>query len=59
MNNWTFDLNVENLFDEDYYIDSQDFANFGGPAHPGSPAFVIIGTLEQPRRIILSARYDF
>ena len=59
MNNWTFDLNVENVFDEEYYIDAQDFASFSGPALPGSPAFFIIGTLEQPRRIVLSARYDF
>lgn len=59
MNNWTFDLFVENVFDEEYYIDVQEFPNFGGAARPGSPGLIIIGTLEQPRRIILSARYAF
>ena len=59
MNNWTFDLYVENVFDEEYYIDVQEFPNFGGAARPGSPGLIIIGTLEQPRRIVLSARYGF
>ncbi|MFQ6004867.1 MAG: TonB-dependent receptor [Woeseia sp.] len=59
MSNWTYDLHVENVFDEEYYIDVQEFPNFGGSARAGSPGLIIIGTLEQPRRIVLSARYAF
>ncbi|MCZ6770474.1 MAG: TonB-dependent receptor, partial [Proteobacteria bacterium] len=57
--NWTIDLLVQNLTDEEYYIDAQEFPNFGGSAHPGSPEAVIIGTAEQRRRTILSLRYAF
>ena len=56
---WTFDLNVENLFDEEYYVDAQEFPNFAGAARPGAPGSIVIGTLEQPRRVVLSARLDF
>ena len=57
--NWTFQLAVENLFDEEYYIDAQEFPNFAGAAIPTAQGSVVIGTLEQTRRAILSARYDF
>lgn len=56
---WEVRLHVENLFDEAYYIDAQEFPNFGGSATPGAPGAIIIGTLEQPRRAVLSASYSF
>jgi iron complex outermembrane receptor protein len=59
VNNWTIDLHVENLFDEEYYVDVQEFPNFGGSSVPGAPGSVVIGTLEQPRRVVGSIRYDF
>lgn len=57
--NWTFDLYIENVFDEDYYIDVQEFPNFAGSSIPSNQGSVVIGTLEQTRRAILSARYSF
>ena len=58
-NNWEFGIHVENLFDEDYYIDVQEFPNFAGSALPGTPDAIIIGTLEQPRRVVGSVQYNF
>lgn len=57
--NWEFGVNVENLFDEDYYVDVQEFPNFAGTALPTAPGAIIIGTLEQPRRVVVSAQYRF
>ncbi|MEL6573902.1 MAG: TonB-dependent receptor [Pseudomonadota bacterium] len=57
--NVTVDLYVENLFDEEYYIDVQEFPNFAGGLVPGAPAQIIIGSLEQPRRIIGSVKVEF
>ncbi len=57
--NWEFGIHVENLFDEDYYIDVQEFPNFAGSALAGSPGAIIIGTLEQPRRVVGSVQYRF
>ncbi len=56
---WEISVNVENLFDEQYYIDAQELPNFAGSAVPGSPLLIIIGSLEQPRRIDVSLRYNF
>ena len=58
-NNWTLDIHVENLFDEDYYIDVQEFPNFAGSARVGAPGQLVIGTLEQPRRVVGSLQYRF
>ena len=58
-NNWEFGIHVENLFDEDYYIDVQEFPNFAGSAVPTNPGYIIIGTLEQPRRVVGSVQYHF
>ena len=58
-NNWEFGIHVENLFDEDYYIDVQEFPNYAGSALPGAPVNIIIGTLEQPRRVVGSVQYHF
>lgn len=52
-------LHVENLFDEEYYIDVQEFPNFAGSAISGAPGSIIIGSLEQPRRAVASVRYSF
>ena len=53
---WELSVNVENLFDEEYYYDVQRFPNFfmldGG-------ADIIIGTLGQPRLITASITYRF
>ena len=48
-----FGFRVENIFDEEYYIDVQELANFAGPLFEpgGSQESIIIGTLEQSRRI--------
>ena len=58
-NNWEFGIHVENLFDEDYYIDVQEFPNFAGSKLQGAPGYIIIGTLEQPRRVVGSVQYHF
>ena len=58
-NNWEIGIHVENLFDEDYYIDVQEFPNFAGSALPSGQGAIIIGTLEQPRRIVGSVQYHF
>ena len=53
---WELMLNIENLFDEDYYIDVQHFPNYylldGGDS-------IVIGTLGQPRLITASFNYFF
>jgi len=56
---WTLQLQVENIFDEKYYIDAQEFPSFAGTAIPTGQGSVVIGTLEQTRRAVLSARFDF
>ena len=56
---WEFRVHVENLFDEDYYIDAQEFPNFAGSALAGAPGAIIIGSLEQPRRAVASVHYSF
>ena len=58
-NNWEIGIHVENLFDEDYYIDVQEFPNFAGSALPSGQGAIIIGTLEQPRRVVGSVQYHF
>jgi iron complex outermembrane receptor protein len=58
-NNWEFGIHIENLFDEDYYIDVQEFPNFAGSKLQGAPGYIIIGTLEQPRRVVGSVSYKF
>ena len=58
-NNWEFGIHIENLFDEEYYIDVQEFPNFAGSALPTAPELIIIGTLEQPRRVVGSVQYHF
>ncbi len=57
--NWQFGIHVENLFDESYYVDVQEFPNFAGTAVPGGPGQIVIGTLERPRRIVASVQLGF
>ena len=53
---WELTLNVENLSDEEYYVDVQHFPNFffldGGDN-------IVIGTLGQPRLVSASFSYHF
>lgn len=57
--NWQFGIHVENLFDESYYVDVQEFPNFAGTALAGGPGSIVIGTLERPRRIVASVQLGF
>ena len=57
--NWKFGVHVENVFDEEYYVDVQEFPNFAGSALVGSPGSIVIGTLERPRRIVASVELGF
>lgn len=52
-------LTVENLFDERYFNDVQEFPNFAGNLNPGEPGNIVIGTLGQVRRFIGSVRFAF
>jgi outer membrane receptor protein involved in Fe transport len=54
---WEVLLLVENVFDEDYYIDAQEFPNFAPVLIPQSA--VIIGTVERTRRIMAVLNYQF
>jgi outer membrane receptor protein involved in Fe transport len=47
---------VENLLDEDYYVDSGEFPNFDPTISQGS---VIAATPEQVRRYSLSMEFSF
>ena len=53
---WEVMLNIENLFDEDYYMEVQHFPNYylldGGDS-------IVIGTLGQPRLVTISFNYFF
>jgi len=53
---WEFVILVENLLDEEYYIDAQEFPNFDPSI---SQSEVIIGTPEQARRLSVSMEYRF
>lgn len=54
---WELNFLVENLFDEDYYVDAQEFPNFASAFIPQST--IIIGTVEQKRRISAMLTYNF
>ncbi len=56
---WELRLHVENIFDEEYYIDAQEFPNFAGTSVEPVYGSIIIGSLEQPRRAVASIRYAF
>ena len=55
---WELGLRLENVFDEEYYIDVQEFPNFAGPLVTPQSS-IIIGTLEQPRRLMGWVQYRF
>jgi len=52
-------LTLENLFDERYFNDVQEFPNFAGSLNPGEPGNIVIGTLGQVRRLIGSVSLRF
>ena len=56
---WRFGVHVENVTDEEYYVDVQEFPNFAGTAQVGAPGAIVIGTLERPRRVVASAEVRF
>lgn len=59
---WDFMFKVQNLFDEDYYTDLENFPNFGAdsPDSGGDgPATIVIGTFGQPRIASASLTYNF
>ena len=57
---WEILLNVENLFDEEYYVDLQPFPNLGLDGLTGEgPPNIIIGTWGQPRLVTGSVSYHF
>lgn len=59
-NNWTFAIHAENIFNKEYYIDVQEVPNFSGPNIFTPPQdLIIIGTLEQLRRVTASIQYAF
>ena len=51
---------MENLFDEEYYVDLQPFPNLGLDGLTGEgPPNIIIGTWGQPRLVTGSVSYHF
>ena len=57
---WEILLNVENLFDQEYYTDLEPFPNFSFGGLTGSePGNIIIGTHGQPQLITGSVTYRF
>jgi len=58
MNSWEFMLNLENITDEDYYVDVQYLSNLHAIDDNGT-GNIIIGTLGQPRLFSASLTYYF
>ncbi|MCS5543877.1 MAG: TonB-dependent receptor [SAR86 cluster bacterium] len=56
--NWELRLNVENITDEDYYVDVQYLSNLHAIDDNGS-GNIIIGTLGQPQLVSASISYYF
>lgn len=57
---WELMLQVENLFDEEYYVDLQPFPNLGFGGLTGTePENIVIGTWGQPQLITASVSYFF
>jgi iron complex outermembrane receptor protein len=57
---WEMFLHVENLFDEEYYVDLQPFPNLGLDGLTGEgPPSIVIGTWGQPRLVTASVSYFF
>lgn len=57
---WELLLNVQNVFDEEYYTDLEPFPNFGIDGLTGTgPETFIIGTLGHPRIVTASVSYKF
>ena len=59
---WDFVISVDNLLDEDYYTDLENFPNFSddSPDFGGTgPAAIVIGTFGQPKIAQASLTYNF
>lgn len=57
---WELLLNVQNVFDEEYYTDLEPFPNFGIDGLTGTgPETFIIGTLGHHRIVTASVSYKF
>ena len=59
---WDLVISVDNLLDEDYYTDLENFPNFGldSPDFGGTgPATIVIGTFGQPKIAQASLTYNF
>jgi len=57
---WEVMLLVENLLDEEYYVDLQPFPNLGLDGLTGEgPPNIVIGTWGQPRLVTASVNYSF
>jgi outer membrane receptor protein involved in Fe transport len=61
LGNWEFMLHVENLTDEHYYTDLENWVNLGrgGALDDMTDPFYIIGTHGQPRMFSASVNYNF
>lgn len=53
---WELSLLLENILDEDYYIDSGEFPNFNPVI---AQSAVIASTVERPRRLMATLRHEF
>ena len=57
---WELMLNVDNVTDEEYYTDLENFPNFGLDGLSGEgPATIVIGTFGHPRIVSASLTYSF
>ena len=57
---WEFMFTVDNVTDEDYYTDLENFPNFGLDGLSGEgPATIVIGTFGHPRIVSASLTYSF
>ena len=57
---WELMVNVDNVTDEEYYTDLENFPNFGLDGLAGfGPATIVIGTHGHPRIVSASVSYSF
>lgn len=58
-NQFSVGARAENIFDKRYFNDVQEFPNFAGGLNAGEPGQIVIGTLGQAQRFIVSVGYEF
>lgn len=56
---WTVAASLENVFDEDYYLDGSVWPGDAVPGTPGPDFDPVIGTLGQPRKATFEVRVQF